>query len=143
MQIQTSTAPHANSRGEDLERFIGSLDGVRCAVLLSGDGLLHSRTHGLTQDEGERLAAMASGIWAITGQYDQGSRGGGVRQVLLELDRHLCLISQVGENMRLMVETTSPHVDVATIAGQMALMAHSGDPRLAVAERTPTDEPGT
>lgn len=139
--ITTTHAPHANALGEFLDQELGTLSGVKDAILLSSDALLHSRTQNLSQDEAERLAAMGAGFQAIAGQYNERSGGGGVRQVLVELENHLCMISQAGTNMRLLVETTGTDVDVATIAGQMAALPQRIAKELDLASRQTSGEP--
>lgn len=137
------TSTHANALGWLLDSELGSLNGVKCAVLISSDGLLYSRTDSLTQEEGEKLSAMGSGFLAIAREYNNYSDGGGVRQVLVELDAHICLIGQAGTNMLLLVETSGPDADVATIAQQMAALAQRVGHEMAVADRQPAEAPRT
>ncbi|MFZ3491904.1 roadblock/LC7 domain-containing protein [Streptomyces sp. 5.8] len=129
------TDTHANSLGWLLDSELGALDGVRCAVLVSVDGLIHSRTSSLTQDEGERHAAIASGLRASARAYSEAFAGGGVRQILLEFNEHMCLITSTGVNLLLLVQTTGPDVDIATITHQMGVLGGRVGDHLNVASR--------
>ncbi|MBM7438723.1 roadblock/LC7 domain-containing protein [Streptomyces sp. HB132] len=130
---------HANALGWLLDESLGSLSSVRCAVLISSDGLLHSRTADLPQDAAEKRAAMGSGLLGIAREYGAVSEGGGCRQVLMELEERLCLIGQAGTNMLLLVETTGPDADIAVIAGQMELLARRVGQHMRVADRLPSE----
>ncbi|MFF5488760.1 roadblock/LC7 domain-containing protein [Streptomyces virginiae] len=129
------TDTHANTLGWLLDEQLGTLQGVRCAVLISADGLLHSRTSSITQEQGERHAAIASSLRGAARTYSQEFHGGGVRQVLLEMQEYVCLITHAGQNMLLLVQTTGPDADIATIAHQMGELAGSVGSQMAVEAR--------
>ncbi|MGW1726720.1 roadblock/LC7 domain-containing protein [Streptomyces sp. NPDC002306] len=133
----TNTTSHANALGWLLDEQLGSLRDVRHAVLISADGLLHSRTRSLAQESAEKRAAMGSGLLAIAREYGAVSEGGGCRQVLMELENRLCLLGQAGVNMLLLVETAGPDADVAIIAGQMEMLAKRVGEHLSIADRRP------
>ncbi|MER6443664.1 roadblock/LC7 domain-containing protein [Streptomyces venezuelae] len=129
------TDTHANTLGWLLDKQLGTLEGVSCAVLISADGLLHSRTSSVTQEQGERHAAIASSLRGAARTYSEEFAGGGVRQVLLEMHSYVCLITQAGENMLLLVQTTGPDADIATIAHQMGDLAASVGSQMTVEAR--------
>ncbi|WP_327411265.1 roadblock/LC7 domain-containing protein (plasmid) [Streptomyces sp. NBC_01281] len=117
------TDTRANRLGWLLDQQLGTLDGVRHAVLISADGLLHSRTSSIGQDDGERYAAIASALRGAGRSYAEEFEGGGLRQIVLELSNYVCLITQAGKNMLLLAQTANPSADVATIAHQMQELA--------------------
>lgn len=134
------TNTHANTYGWLLDQEIGTLDGVRCAVLVSADGLLHSRTSSIDQDEGERYAAITSSLRGAARTYSEEFNGGGLRQVVLELGEYVSLITQTGENLLLLVQTTDPDADIATIAHQTGALAEKVGDKMAVEARRPGPE---
>ncbi|MFE9846597.1 roadblock/LC7 domain-containing protein [Streptomyces goshikiensis] len=131
------TDTHANTYGWLLDQKIGTLTGVRCAVLVSADGLLHSRTSSISQGEGERYAAIASSLRGAARSYSEEFGGGGLRQVVLELDHFVSLITQTGANLLLLVQTTDPDADITTIAHQTGALAEKLGDQLAVKARRP------
>ncbi|MFI7174809.1 roadblock/LC7 domain-containing protein [Streptomyces spororaveus] len=134
------TDTHSNKLGWFLDKELGTLAGVRCAVLISADGLLHSRTSSIDQDGGERYAAIASSVRGAARTYSEEFAGGGLRQVVLEMDEYVCLITQAGQNMLLLVQTTDADADLATIAHQMGELAVSVGDRMAVEARKPVPD---
>ncbi|WP_079170876.1 roadblock/LC7 domain-containing protein [Streptomyces sp. CC53] len=94
---------HSNTLGWLLEEQLGTLAGVRCGVLISTDGLLHSRTSSIDQNQGERYAAIFAGLHGAARTFSQEFDGGGMRQLLLELPESVCLITQAGKNVFLLV----------------------------------------
>ncbi|MFJ5635114.1 roadblock/LC7 domain-containing protein [Streptomyces goshikiensis] len=131
---------HSNTLGWLLDQKLGTLTGVACAVLLTADGLLHSRTSSLDQDQAERRAAVAAGLRGAARGYNDEFEGDGVRQVVLELTNYVCLLTQAGENALLLVQTTDPDADLATIAHQAAKLAASVGEQMAVGTRQPLAE---
>ncbi|MEU9415993.1 roadblock/LC7 domain-containing protein [Streptomyces sp. NPDC048272] len=128
---------HSNTLGWLLDEQLGTLEGVRGAVLISADGLLHSRTSSIDQEQAERHAAIASSLRGGARTYSEEFGGGGMRQILLELNEYVCLITQAGENMLLLVQTIDPDADLATIAHQMAELAGKVGDQMAVEARKP------
>ncbi|KOU65953.1 hypothetical protein ADK55_06560 [Streptomyces sp. WM4235] len=134
------TDTHSNKLGWLLDQQLGTLAGVHCAVLISADGLLHSRTSSIDQDQGERHAAIASSLRGAGRSYGEAFDGGGLRQIVLELTEYVCLITQAGEHMLLLAQTTGPDADIATIAHQMGELAVSVGDQMAVEARRPVPE---
>ncbi|MFI2736628.1 roadblock/LC7 domain-containing protein [Streptomyces sp. NPDC018711] len=127
---------HANTFGWLLDERFATLDGVECAVLLTTDGMLHSRTSSVSHDAAERHAAIASSLRGATHAYSEEFHGGGMRQLLLELNEYVCLITQAGPNALLLVQTSGPDVDLAAVAHQMSELAVSVGEEMAVEPRT-------
>lgn len=135
-----STKPHANGLGWLLDQRLGTLPGVHGAVLVSADGLLHSRTSSLDQETAEARSAVAATLKGAARAYSESFGGGGVRQILLELVNHVALITETGENVLLLVQTTGPDADISAVAHQAAELAVSVGKHMAVEARGPAAE---
>jgi predicted regulator of Ras-like GTPase activity (Roadblock/LC7/MglB family) len=91
----TSTTAHG-SLGWLLNELVAKLSGVRHAVVLSSDGLLLAHAKGLSRDEAEQLAAMASAFQGLARSAGRHYNGGGVRQTVVEMDRLVLFITSAG-----------------------------------------------
>ncbi|MBJ7903895.1 roadblock/LC7 domain-containing protein [Streptomyces sp. NPDC004549] len=131
---------HANSLGWLLDEQLGSVEGVRYAVLVSGDGLLKARTHTIDQEGGEKLAALTASLRASAKAWDDFTGGGGVRQHLVECANNFCLTTAAGQNTTLMVCTTGPLADVGLITDHMVRLAVQLGTQLSTGERTPVPQ---
>ncbi|MFE8941113.1 roadblock/LC7 domain-containing protein [Streptomyces sp. NPDC007872] len=134
-----TTNTHANPLGWLLDSELGSLAGVDFAVLASGDGLLSSRTNSVGQDKAEAMAAIGSTLRGTATGLSHEIKGGGVRQLLVELDNGVCLITGAGENMLLLAKT-SADADIATITQAMVMLAGRVGHEMSVAARRPDSE---
>ncbi|WP_030833975.1 roadblock/LC7 domain-containing protein [Streptomyces hygroscopicus] len=67
-----------------LEDLVARTEGVRHAVLLSRDGVTVSASPGLSRQEAEHLAAVASGFHILAGGAGRRGRGGPPRQTAVE-----------------------------------------------------------
>ncbi|WP_031509713.1 roadblock/LC7 domain-containing protein [Streptomyces megasporus] len=112
-----------------LEGFVERVTGARGAVLLSGDGI-HKTFHGLDQDDVDRLAAAASGLYAIVagtaqqlGDVDAGGRPQ-VRQVICEMGALVLYVCTVGAGSRLAV-LADREADAAVIGHEMVRLGNS------------------
>ncbi|MEU5900131.1 MULTISPECIES: roadblock/LC7 domain-containing protein [Streptomyces] len=132
------TVTTGNELGWLLDRALGSIEGVRHAVLMSSDGLLHSRTAGIGQDEAEKFAAITAAVRAAALAYDEETGGGGTRQALIELTNHVGLITQAGGNTMLSVQTTGPDADIGLITHHMLELAQRVGHEMKVAPRQPS-----
>jgi predicted regulator of Ras-like GTPase activity (Roadblock/LC7/MglB family) len=68
-----------------LESLPERIPGARSALLLSADGLVKA-AHGLDTDAADHLAAVASGLHSLAVGAGARFAGGGVCQVVAELD---------------------------------------------------------
>ncbi|MFF3127101.1 roadblock/LC7 domain-containing protein [Streptomyces sp. NPDC057908] len=133
---------HSNPLGWLLDRQLAGVPGVQGALLISSDGLLSSRTATLDQEAAENRAAVTAALRAAALSYTSVSDGGGVRQVVIETDAHLYLITRAGHNMLLGVETTALDVDVEAITEEMLRLADRVHDEMTVADRqTVTEAP--
>lgn len=120
-----------------LETFVNHVTGVRGAVLLSGDGI-HKTSHGLDQDDIDRLAAVAGGLYSLVagtalhiGDVDSSGRPQ-VRQVIAEMGTTVLYVCTVGTDSRLAV-LADTGTDPAVIGHEMvrlgnSIRAHLGTP---------------
>lgn len=131
---------HANSLGWLLDGELGSVNGVKCAVLFSGDGLLSSRTTSLEQEQAEKLAALGSTLRGAGHAYSNEFDGGDVCQLLVELTSHFVLITQAGENTVLLVQTSGVDADIDTISHQMNQLVERVGHEMKAEARRPSPE---
>jgi predicted regulator of Ras-like GTPase activity (Roadblock/LC7/MglB family) len=88
-----------------LENLLNKTPGTRHALVLSKDGLKLCHTHGLTVDQADQLAAIASGIQSLAygTSIEFGDGTGGVRQSMTEFHGGLLFIVEAGEGAHLAV----------------------------------------
>ncbi|GAB2882137.1 roadblock/LC7 domain-containing protein [Streptomyces deserti] len=134
---------HSNELGWLLDEQIGSVEGVRYAVLMSSDGLLKARTETISQTDGEKFAALTAALRAAGKAWDDFTHGQGMRQVLIESGGCFGLTTTAGDNTMLSVCTTGPHADIGLISHHMAQLAVRLGEQLGTAERRPSLESGS
>ena len=98
-----------------LGNMVATVDRVRHAVLLSGDGLPMTASPGIRPDEMDRLAALASGVQSLARGAAQDLAAGEVRQTVIEMDLALLFIVAAGHGTCLTVVA-----DIEADAGQVA-----------------------
>ncbi|MBW1597202.1 roadblock/LC7 domain-containing protein [Streptomyces sp. JJ38] len=128
---------HDNPLGWLLDEQLGTVEGVRYAVLMSSDGLLRARTKTIDQEGGEKFAALTAAMRASARAWDEFTGGGGVRQQMIECVANIGLMTAAGQNTMLAVCTTGPHPDVGLISRHMAQLAVRVGEQLSTKERTP------
>jgi predicted regulator of Ras-like GTPase activity (Roadblock/LC7/MglB family) len=103
-----------------LESLRDKTPAVRHVLVLSKDGLRLSFTSGLTVDQADHLAAIASGIQslAISASAEFGSAGVGSGQSMVEFPGGLLLIVPAGEGAHLTV-IADDDADVGLIGHNM------------------------
>ncbi|MEW1724669.1 roadblock/LC7 domain-containing protein [Streptomyces sp. NPDC093109] len=125
----------SNTLGWLLDEQLGTVEGVRYAVLMSSDGLLRARTKTLNQEDGEKLAALTASLRASGRAWDEFTGGGGVRQQMIESVERIGLTTAAGRHTMLSVCTTGPHADIGLISRRMAHLAVQVGERLGTEER--------
>jgi predicted regulator of Ras-like GTPase activity (Roadblock/LC7/MglB family) len=114
---------------------------TQSALLLSSDGLKRA-VHGLDPDSADHLAAVASGLFSLA--RSAGERvggGGGVRQVVAELDDTLLFVSAAGSGAVLAV-VASREADPGVLGYEMSQLVKSVRPYLATPVRQAVSAPG-
>ncbi|MEU1302579.1 roadblock/LC7 domain-containing protein [Streptomyces shenzhenensis] len=125
---------HSNSLGWLLDEHIGVIKGVRFAVLVSGDGLLKSRTKTLSQEEAEKYAALTASLRATAFAFRDLTGDKHMLQVLVELEGSISLTTAGGDNSLLSV-CVGRLADIGVISEQMLALAGRVGEQLATAER--------
>lgn len=103
-----------------LENLVKRTPGTRHALVLSRDGLKVCRTSGLTVDQADQLAAIASGIQSLAygASVEFGDGSGGLRQSMTEFHGGLLFIVEAGEGAHLAV-VAHDEADVGVIGHNM------------------------
>src|ERR671923_1079670 len=124
------TAPEAtghnatNQSGELnwlLDDLVDRVASIRKALVLSGDGLATGASKDLTREDGEHLAAVASGFHSLAKGVGRHFDAGRVRQTIVELDEAFLFVSAAGDGSCLAVLADADS-DVGQIAYEMTLM---------------------
>ncbi|MGW7368400.1 roadblock/LC7 domain-containing protein [Streptomyces sp. NPDC054841] len=92
---------------------------VRHTVVLSNDGLAVGASNGLTREDAEHLAAVASGFHSLAKGAGRHFRTGGVRQTMVEMDEGFLFVAAAGDGSCLAV-LSSVTADIGLIAYEMA-----------------------
>ena len=121
---------------DDLVDRIGS---IRKVLVLSGDGLPKGGSRDLSREDGEHLAAVASGFHSLAKGVGRHFEAGSVRQTVVELDEAFLFVTAAGDGSCLAVLAESES-DIGLIAYEMTLLVKRVGAHLATAPRT--DNPG-
>ncbi|MFD9816938.1 roadblock/LC7 domain-containing protein [Streptomyces sp. NPDC059080] len=86
-----------------LENLLQKTPGTRHALVLSRDGLKLCHSPGLTVDQADQLAAIASGIQSLShgASVEFGDGTGGVRQAMTEFHGGILFIVEAGHGAHL------------------------------------------
>lgn len=103
-----------------LEGLLQRTQGAAHALVLSKDGLKLCHTTGLSIDQADQLAAIASGIQSLShgASVEFGDGSGGVRQSMTEFHGGLLFIVEAGEGAHLAV-VAADDADVGLIGHNM------------------------
>ncbi|GGP32234.1 roadblock/LC7 domain-containing protein [Streptomyces melanogenes] len=101
---------------DDLVLRVGE---VRHAVVLSNDGLAVGASNGLSREDAEHLAAVASGFHSLAKGAGRHFHTGGVRQTMVEMDEGFLFVAAAGDGSCLAVLSTLTS-DIGLIAYEMA-----------------------
>lgn len=117
-----------------LRSLVERVPHTESALLLSSDGLKKAY-HGLDADRADHMSAIASGLFSLA--RSAGTRfgnGGGVRQVVAELDENLLFVSTAGSGAVLAV-MASREADAGVLGYEMSQLVKSVRPYLATPAR--------
>jgi predicted regulator of Ras-like GTPase activity (Roadblock/LC7/MglB family) len=118
-----------------LDELVGRVGSIRKALVLSGDGLATGTSKDLTREDGEHLAAVASGFHSLAKGVGRHFDAGKVRQTVVELDEAFLFITAAGDGSCLAVLADADS-DVGLVAYEMTLMVKRVGAHLATAPRT-------
>ncbi|MEU1278314.1 roadblock/LC7 domain-containing protein [Streptomyces sp. NPDC005805] len=134
---RTATRP-AGTPGELdwlLDELVDRVASVRQALVLSGDGLARGSSRDLSREDGEHLAAVASGFHSLAKGVGRHFEAGRVRQTVVELDEAFLFVTAAGDGSCLAVLADADS-DVGQVAYEMTLMVKRVGAHLATAPRT-------
>ncbi|MFI9326904.1 roadblock/LC7 domain-containing protein [Kitasatospora sp. NPDC052868] len=121
-----------------LDELVSRVVEVSFAVLLSADGLAMGTSAGLDREDGEHLAAVASGFHSLAKGAGRHFDAGEVRQTMVELERGFLCVAAAGEGTCLAVFSTAD-ADLGLIAYEMARLVRRVGEHLRSAPRRPSD----
>ncbi|WP_329320714.1 roadblock/LC7 domain-containing protein [Streptomyces sp. NBC_01537] len=130
------TAPSSATRELSwlLDDLVSRVASIRKALVLSGDGLATGASEGLSREDAEHLAAVASGFHSLAKGVGRHFDAGSVRQTMVELDEAFLFVTAAGDGSCLAVLTDSDS-DVGQVAYEMALLVKRVGAHLATAPR--------
>jgi predicted regulator of Ras-like GTPase activity (Roadblock/LC7/MglB family) len=128
----------ASSTGELnwlLDGLVDRVAQVRHGVVLSSDGLRMASSRGLTREDAEHLAAVASGFQSLARGSGQQFGGGAVRQTIVEMESAFLFVTAAGSGACLCV-IADADADVGHIAYEMAMLVTRVGQHLSANPRT-------
>ncbi|GII80639.1 dynein regulation protein LC7 [Sphaerisporangium rufum] len=102
-----------------LDDFVTRVADVRFAIILSNDGLRVAASGNLSREDGEHLAAVASGFHSLAKGTSLRFGGGLVRQTIVEMESALLFITAAGSGSCLSV-MSGMNADAGLVAYEMA-----------------------
>ncbi|TLQ47113.1 roadblock/LC7 domain-containing protein [Streptomyces marianii] len=118
-----------------LDELVERVGSIRRALVLSGDGLATGASKDLTREDGEHLAAVASGFHSLAKGVGRHFDAGRVRQTVVELEDAFLFVTAAGDGSCLAVLSDADS-DVGLVAYEMTLMVKRVGAHLATAPRT-------
>ncbi|MFG2136362.1 roadblock/LC7 domain-containing protein [Streptomyces sp. NPDC048650] len=131
----TSIASGAGDLNWLLDELVERVGSIRKALILSSDGLATGASKDLTREDGEHLAAVASGFHSLAKGVGRHFDAGRVRQTLVELDDAFLFVSAAGDGSCLAV-LADAESDVGLIAYEMTLLVKRVGTHLGAAPRS-------
>lgn len=140
MTSSNATARNASPGGGGeldwlLDELVDRVRSIRKALVLSGDGLPRGTSKDLTREDGEHLAAVASGFHSLAKGVGRHFEAGSVRQTVVELDEAFLFVTAAGDGSCLAVLADADS-DVGQIAYEMTLMVKRVGVHLGTAVRS-------
>ncbi|MBW1600305.1 roadblock/LC7 domain-containing protein [Streptomyces sp. JJ38] len=138
MTAPNATADSAAGEGGELnwllDDLVGRVGHIRKALVLSGDGLPRGASQDLSREDGEHLAAVASGFHSLAKGVGRHFGVGGVRQTVIELDDAFLFVTAAGDGSCLAV-LADAESDVGLVAYEMTLLVKRVGVHLGTAPR--------
>jgi predicted regulator of Ras-like GTPase activity (Roadblock/LC7/MglB family) len=117
-----------------LSDLVERVVGARQALLLSADGLLLSRSRGVEREEGERLAAIASGFASLARGARAQLGAAEVRQTVVEMDSVFFFVLAAGRGASLALVAESS-CDMGQAAFEVNRLVRQVGPHLSALPR--------
>ncbi|SCK57877.1 roadblock/LC7 domain-containing protein [Streptomyces sp. WMMB 322] len=118
-----------------LDELVQRVGSISKALVLSGDGLPRGASQDLTREDGEHLAAVASGFHSLAKGVGRHFDVGGVRQTVVELEEAFLFVTAAGDGSCLAV-VADADADVGLIAYEMTLLVKRVGVHLGTAPRS-------
>ncbi|MBB5935316.1 roadblock/LC7 domain-containing protein [Streptomyces zagrosensis] len=118
-----------------LDELVERVGSIRKALVLSGDGLPTGASRDLTREDGEHLAAVASGFHSLAKGVGRHFEVGRVRQTIVELDDAFLFVTAAGDGSCLAVLADADS-DVGQVAYEMTLLVKRVGTHLGTAPRS-------
>ncbi|GAA2097944.1 roadblock/LC7 domain-containing protein [Streptomyces albiaxialis] len=132
-------ASHATSGSGELnwllDELVERVGSIRKALVLSGDGLARGASQDLSREDGEHLAAVASGFHSLAKGVGRHFEAGDVRQTVVELDDAFLFVTAAGDGSCLAVLSDADS-DVGQVAYEMTLLVKRVGVHLGTAPRS-------
>ena len=112
------------------------IPGAQQTIVLSGDGMLISRSSTVDRDNGEHLAAVASGLQGLARGASRQNGGGALRQVIVEMENAFLVITEAGVGASLAVLAVAD-ADLGHLAYEMNLLVKQVEAHLTARTRFP------
>ncbi|OEU88912.1 dynein regulation protein LC7 [Streptomyces abyssalis] len=138
MTAPKGTESNASGSGELnwlLDELVQRVGSISKALVLSGDGLPRGASQNLTREDGEHLAAVASGFHSLAKGVGRHFDVGGVRQTVVELEEAFLFVTAAGDGSCLAV-VAEADADVGLIAYEMTLLVKRVGAHLGTAPRS-------
>ena len=119
-----------------LDDLLVRIPGADRAIVLSGDGMLMSRSSSVSRENAEHLAAVASGLQGLARGASRQHGGGPLRQVIVEMEISYLVITEAGAGASLAV-MAGADADLGHLAYEMNLMVKQVEAHLAASPRSP------
>ncbi|MFC0052037.1 roadblock/LC7 domain-containing protein [Streptomyces actinomycinicus] len=129
-----NTAQLSNTLNWLLDDLVHRVITARHAIILSNDGLATGASAGLSREDAEHLAAVASGFHSLAKGAGRHFGAGSVRQTMVELDEAFLFITAAGDGSCLAV-ISGAEADVGQVAYEMALLVKRVGEHLRTAPR--------
>lgn len=109
-----------------LVNFVKSVAGVRHTLVVSADGLLMAMSDGLDRTSADQLAAIVSGLAALTGGAARELRGGKVLQGVIEMENAFLFTTTISDGSVLAVVSEAT-CDVGLIGYEMTVLVNRAE----------------
>ncbi|MCW7940553.1 dynein regulation protein LC7 [Streptomyces hygroscopicus] len=120
-----------------LDGLVDRIPEIRCAVVLSGDGLLIGKSQTLSRDDAEHLSAVSSGMHSLAGGAARHFNGGDVQQTVIQMERAFLFVTAAGSGARLAAIATE-EVDAGMMAYEMGTLVKQVGQYMTAAPRVQT-----
>jgi predicted regulator of Ras-like GTPase activity (Roadblock/LC7/MglB family) len=128
------------SLGWLLNNLVSRVPEITDAIVLSADGLLLASSVGLSRDDAERLAAVASGFQSLARGTGEHFARGAVRQTIVEMERGFLFVTAASTGGCLAV-LSADRSDVGLVAYEMALLVARVGEYVSPSPRAPMSGP--